>query len=146
LFDNRADATTHMERSLPFVASLPAVPMYLIDVNVFLDLMKARADADGARQLIAASWTRSIDVFVSEEFFEELRRASPPAGPDPILEFASTLPRLPRVPEAIAKGIAATLARIIFPSKATNSTLSRRDESDLLHIATAVHHAANGFI
>jgi predicted nucleic acid-binding protein len=127
-------------------AGLPAVPSYIIDVNVFLDLMKNRVNAEEVRRLMAASWTRAVDVIVSEEFVEELRRAGDPSKPDPVLEFASALPRLPGVPKSVIQPLLKTLGPIVFPERTKRNTLSTRDISDLIHIATAVHHGANGFV
>lgn len=122
------------------------VPTYIIDVNVFLDLMKGRSNAEEARRLIAASLTRAVDVFVSEEFVEELRRARNSSEADPVLEFASALPRLPRIPKAVIEPMVAELAVIVFPEKAKRNSLSPNDTSDLIHIATAIHHRVSGFV
>src|ERR1035438_992155 len=48
---------------------------YVIDLNVFLDLVKALVQAEDVRKLMAASWTRTVDVFVTEELVEEVRRS-----------------------------------------------------------------------
>jgi len=40
----------------------------------------------------------------------------------------------------------ATLAGLIFPERTRSGTLTGQDRSDLLHIATAIHHRVAGFI
>jgi GNAT superfamily N-acetyltransferase/predicted nucleic acid-binding protein len=118
---------------------------YLIDLNVFLDLVKARSQADHVRRLIAAAWTRTVDVFVAEELVEELRRSAT-GGPDPVLEFASALPRLPRVPHSLLEERVKELALVIFPDRAGRNALTPNDRSDLIYLATSIHHGVNGFI
>ena len=117
----------------------------MIDLNVFLDLVKARARAEDVRRLLAAAWTRIVDVFVAEELVEELRRAGI-NGPDPILEFASALPRLPRVPRNVLQEHVNRLASIVFPDRSARNSLSTHDDSDLVYLATSIHHGINGFI
>ena len=145
LFESHpADATLRFA-GIP-AAGFPTVPSYIIDVNVFLDLMKNRVNAEEVRRLISAAWTRAVDVFVSEEFVEELRRAANPSERDPVVEFASALPRLPLVPNSVIQGILPALGPIVFPDRARRNMLSTRDISDLTHIATAIHHGINGFV
>jgi predicted nucleic acid-binding protein/GNAT superfamily N-acetyltransferase len=146
LFGVRPEPDSEIGPFLAGNANFSAAPAYVIDVNVFLDLMKSRSNADAVRRLMAASWTRTVDVFVSEEFVDELRRAAKPGEPDPILEFASALPRLPKVPESVLETIVKKLAPVVCPGKTTRGVLPQRDQSDLIHIATAIHHGANGFI
>ncbi|MDA1311915.1 MAG: GNAT family N-acetyltransferase [Acidobacteria bacterium] len=124
---------------------LPSTPAYAIDVNVFLDLIKSRAYAAAARQIVTACWTRAVDVFVAEEFVEELQRAATTPS-DPVFQLATALPRLPSVPQGVSEQIMNQLAPIVFPAKVIRGTLSRRDQSDLRHLAAAVHHKLNGFI
>jgi GNAT superfamily N-acetyltransferase len=123
----------------------PGPSSCVIDLNVLLDLVKARPQADDVRRLLAASWTRIVDVFVTEELVGELRRAGV-NGPDPVLEFASSLPRLPRVPRIVLEECIKQLAPIVFPEKAARNSLSKHDDSDLVYLATSIHHGVNGFI
>ena len=130
---------------LSFPLSTPR-PLYVIDLNVFLDLVKHRALNAETQRLIAAAWNRSIDVSVTEEFVVELRRATPASGADPVLDLALALPRLPHVPEALLQSLISELGTIVFPAKASTGHLSRNDCSDLIHLATAIHHGAVGFV
>lgn len=133
--------------SLPPMRIPPAGPRrsYVIDLNVFLDLVKVRTQAEDVRRLLAASWTRLVDVFVAEELVEELRRARA-IEPDPILEFASSLPRLPKVSRSVLEENMKLLAHHIFPEKTAQNSLSTHDDSDLAYLATSIHHGVNGFI
>jgi predicted nucleic acid-binding protein len=115
-------------------------------VNVFLDLMKARANAEEARSLLSASWIGSVHVFVAEEFIEELRRAVTAPDGDPVLRYASTLPRLPAVPSGVLDPLMKQLALLIFPERSVRGTLAARDHSDLIHLSKAIHHGINGFV
>jgi GNAT superfamily N-acetyltransferase/predicted nucleic acid-binding protein len=122
-------------------------PLYVMDVNVFLDLVKNRDRSAATQRLIAAAWNRSVELTVSEEFVAELRRASPKeGGSDPVLDVASALPRLPRVPTETLNSVLQKLGPLVFPTKAAENRLSLHDHSDLLHIATAIHHGAAGFV
>ncbi|MGD1021126.1 MAG: GNAT family N-acetyltransferase [Verrucomicrobiia bacterium] len=123
LFESRPDSATLSFAGIPS-AAFPAVPSYIIDVNVFLDLMKERVNAEEVRRLISASWTRAVDVFVSEEFVEELRRAADPSRRDPVVDFASALPRLPLVPKTVIEPTITALGPIVFPGRAGRDALS----------------------
>jgi len=145
LFESHPDNVNLRFAGAPSVA-FPTVPSYVIDVNVFLDLVKSRAKADEVRLLVSASLMRAVEVFVSEEFIEELRRAAKPSEPDPVVELASALPRLPLVPGSIIQDLLTKLGPIVFPARAKRNALSPRDVSDLKHLATAIHHGVNGFV
>lgn len=144
LFHLRPEQTVLCSTLVPDRVSAP-VPSYMMDVNVFLDVVKSRANSEQAQRLLSASFSRSVDVYVSEEFVSELRRAAP-SGDDPVLAIALTLRRLRAVPQAKSEELIGTLAPTIFPERSQNGTLRPRDRSDLLHLATAIYHELNGFI
>jgi GNAT superfamily N-acetyltransferase/predicted nucleic acid-binding protein len=145
LFGVGREPLTAQSSGFPLRDAAP-IPSYTIDVNVFLDLMKNRANAEQVRRTIAASLTRAVDVFVSDEFLEELRRAGNRLQQDPLIDFASALPRLPKIPMRSVEPIVAKLGMIVFPDKAKRNALSERDVSDLVHLATVVHHGMTGFV
>jgi GNAT superfamily N-acetyltransferase/predicted nucleic acid-binding protein len=122
--------------------SPPASPLYVIDVNVFLDLVKSRPGAADTERLIAAAWNRSVELHVAEEFVNELKRSPLAGGNDPVLQMAMALPRLPKVPEPLLAVISKRLQDTLFPDR----QLHPHDTSDLRHLATAIHHGASGFV
>lgn len=124
----------------------PRSPLYLIDVNVLLDAGKKRDRAPFVQQLISAAFDNEVRLAVSSEFVSELEAQTDKRADDPMLELARALPRLlaPRG-ERLHRWLA-ELGTVVFPSRAANTQLRRRDLSDLTHLATAVEECAAGFI
>ena len=139
LFAAPQGATTE---TIQIVPPAPSAPLYVIDVNVFLDLVKDRPGAADTERLIAAAWNRSVDLHVAEEFVNELKRSSVVGGNDPVFQMATALPRLPKVPEPLLAAICKRLQEALFP----DHPLHPHDLSDLRHLATAIHHGATGFV
>lgn len=121
-------------------------PRYLIDLNVMYDVVKKRPRADEAGRLVNASFDNRVRLAVTEEFIIELQRTSTPGKPDPILELALRLPILPTAPSDLVAEITRKLSPLIFPERAAKGSLTDQDRSDLVHLATAIHHNAAGFI
>lgn len=121
-------------------------PLYVIDLNVLYDVVKRRLRAREASSIMNAGFKGLIRVGVTEEFIAELQRTSAPSPNDPILEFALQLPRLPRPPDQALRTTTQQLAAVVFPHRAAQGALSTQDQSDLVHLATAIHHKADGFV
>ncbi len=121
------------------------IPDYVLDLNVFWDVLKDRPRSEFARQVIAAALDNFIRVVVTSEFLNELKRKTRTGQTDPALEFALQLPALPMPPTDVILEITTNLASLIFPNKQPG-TLSMQDKSDLLHLATAIHHRTVGFL
>jgi GNAT superfamily N-acetyltransferase/predicted nucleic acid-binding protein len=121
-------------------------PVYAIDLNVFFDIVKRRPRAEHASQVIGAALDNVIRVVVAEEFAAELRRSFRPNVPDPIYEFALQLPTIPPPEPSMLLALTTELAGIVFPNRSASGALSVRDNSDLVHLATAIHHSASGFV
>ena len=121
-------------------------PVYAIDLNVFFDIVKRRPRAEHASQVIGAALDNVIRVVVAEEFTVELRRSLKPNAPDPVYEFALQLPTIPPPEPARLLALTTELARLVFPQRTANGALSVQDSSDLIHLATAIHHSASGFV
>ena len=83
---------------------------------------------------------------VAAEFTAELLRTSADTSNDPILAFATQLDFLSRPPEKTVRSLVNKLAPVIFSDRAASGALTVRDMSDLIHIATAIHHNAAGFV
>jgi predicted nucleic acid-binding protein/GNAT superfamily N-acetyltransferase len=121
---------------------LPRPLTYVLDVNVLLDLVKQRPRADYVRQMINAALNHSIRVHITEEFLNELRRASKSDEADPILEFAASLPCFPKIKEACISSKCQDVAQLLFPENTKKERLSSNQKSDALHLATAIHFGA----
>lgn len=134
------------QESLRLAERLSQRPIYLIDLNVLFDVVRNRPRALSAGKVILAGLSNSIRLMVAAEFTAELMRTSLSRDSDPILAFASQLDSLSRPPNDAVISLTNALAPVIFPDRAIRKTLSERDRSDLVHIATAIHHGAAGFI
>jgi ribosomal protein S18 acetylase RimI-like enzyme/predicted nucleic acid-binding protein len=121
-------------------------PVYVIDLNVFWDVVRKRPRSAYAAEVVSAALRQLVHVVVTPEFIRELNRTSRPLPNDPALEFAVQLPILPEPDTATVDNLVSKLADMIFPGKATTGTLSVQDRSDLVHLAVAVYHNANAFV
>ena len=113
---------------------------------MFWDVVQCRPRKEFAAQVLGAAFENLIRVLVTQEFLNELERTRRSGGSDPALEFALQLPVLRLPPEDLLNQLVLDLAALIFPSRANSSALSVHDRSDLVHLATAVHHEAAGFV
>jgi GNAT superfamily N-acetyltransferase/predicted nucleic acid-binding protein len=121
-------------------------PIYLIDLNVLFDAVRKRHRSVSAAKVVRAGMSNSIRLMVADEFTQELLRTSSDPNNDPILAFAAQLGSLSRPPEKEVRSLTTKLAPIIFPDRSRQNTMTERDSSDLIHIATAIYHRAAGFI
>lgn len=121
-------------------------PIFALDVNVFLDVIKDRPRAEYAKRLLTASMSGMLRLFVAREFVDELARAVRQQSPDPVVQLAMTLPQFTGVPEPMMATLKTELGAIIFPNRATTGNLRQRDKSDLTHLATMIYHGASGFV
>lgn len=121
-------------------------PVYVIDLNVFWDVVHRRPRSPYAAEIVSAALRQLIHVVVTPEFIRELSRTPRPTPSDPALEFAMQLPMLPEPESRRVDSLVTQLAEMVFPARARAGTLSARDRSDLTHLAVAVHHNANGFV
>ena len=121
-------------------------PIYVVDVNVFLDIAKDCERADAARRLITAALSGIVRLFATAEFIHELSRAAQEPDTDPILRLATTLPQFPVVPGLLDEPRTGELASLIFPSRQGLLELRTRERSEILHVATTIHYGAAGFV
>lgn len=137
--------TASLEPNLQFTERLASTtPVYLIDLNVFFDITQKRLRKQEASLAIQAAFKNLIGIRVADEFVEELRRNSPASGTDPVLEFALALPRLPRPVSAEFQELLVRLTSVL--ELGISGSISQNDQSDMVHIATAIHHKVAGFI
>ncbi len=121
-------------------------PIYVLDLNILYDLTKKRANVDDVGRIVRASFNNLVCLAITEEFIKELERTSIPSPTDPILELALKLPRLQRPPADRLFEIVAQLGTLVFPSEVSAGTLRPQDQSDLVHLVTAIYHKASGFV
>ena len=121
-------------------------PVYLIDLNVLFDVTKQRLRAKESGLVMNAGFRNLVRVAVSEEFVQELRRTSVPKADDPLLALALELPRLSPPCKTAQGKIVEGLASLVFPDRSEHGALTTQDRSDLMHLATAIHHKAAGFV
>ena len=129
-------------RARPLVSS----QIYVLDLNVFFDVVKRRVHREEAGRLIASGLKHEIRIYVTPEFTAELERHSKVDRPDPILEFARQLPTLPSVESQELERLVTDLKLIIFPGQGKAEISSPQSQSDLLHLAYCLHHRVTGFI
>jgi len=121
-------------------------PIYVLDLNILYDLVKKRANVEDVGRIVRASFNNLVRLAVTEEFIKELERTSTPAPTDPILELALRLPRLQTPPSQRLSQIVTQLGTVLFSTEISAGTLRPQDQSDLVHLATAIHHEASGFV
>lgn len=119
--------------------------VYVIDLNVFWDVVRRRSRSEYANVVVGAAFSRLINLVITPEFVRELERSSSMITNDPALEFALQLPVLSDPDSSIIQNIIDKIAPLVFPTKRA-SALSVQDRSDLIHLAIAIHHGANGFV
>lgn len=121
-------------------------PLYLIDLNVFFDLIKRRPRSTEAGAVFRAGLENNIRLMIADEFISELERTSNNVENDAALNLAQHYGRLKQPPKEVNKTLFPILASIIFSEKAKLDNLNAQDKSDLTHLITAIHHKVSGFI
>lgn len=119
---------------------------YVLDLNVFFDVVKKRLNRNIAARIISSGLNNEIRVFVTPEFTAELKKHSNSRQSDPILEFAQQLPTLPSLSQNEIDRLTKELNAIVFPDRPINKVIGTRNYSDLVHLSYCIHHRATGFI
>jgi GNAT superfamily N-acetyltransferase/predicted nucleic acid-binding protein len=119
---------------------------YVLDLNVFFDVVKKRLNHAEAARLISAGLNQEVRVFVTPEFTSELSRHGNANRPDPILEFARQLPTLPALAQATIDSMLPEMEAIVFPRGSSGEKHRSQIISDLVHLVYCSHHRATGFI
>ena len=120
-------------------------PSYVIDLNVFFDVVRNRDTGQG-NQIVSAALKHEIRLFVTAEFKEELRRTSHDQRNDPVLAFAKNLPTLPKIEPSQLQHIVADVRSLLSSNPPGPQEWTANDKSDHIHLASSVHHRAFGFI
>lgn len=122
-----------------------SVDSYVIDLNIFLSLLKKRTNEELIAQIMQAALAGEFSLFVTPEFQTELSRER--RNPDPIFDLAeSTLPVLDRLDQAEFQALQTEIRSIVFPDRSPTRKGAAQDESDLRHIAHCIQNAKAGFI
>jgi len=146
LLDLAAYGSTRSSLPRIQISTSAEAPLYLIDLNVLFDVTKRRARRVDAGRVFAAAADNAVKVAVADEFITELERTTYADAPDPTLELAKSLPRLQTPPPSVRRDLAQQLGPLVFPARTEAETLTEQDRSDLLHLSTAIHEGADGFV
>jgi len=137
--------------SLPTILQIePLKPVlstlsYVIDLNVLFDAIRNR-DAGQCAQILSAALRHEIRLLVTPEFAKELTRSSDNSDSDPVLAFALELPVLPRTKPERLQRIIGEIRDLLASSPPGPRRWTVNDESDHIHLASAIDHQAFGFI
>lgn len=124
------------------------VPTYVVDLNVYFDCLRDRGRRPATQALFRAAFSTLFRLVTTSEFPRELERHSPSntRQADPILELARALPILPYEKAPEDNELSTDLAKRIFPFRATNGSLTERDNSDITHLVISIRSRAAGFV
>jgi predicted nucleic acid-binding protein len=111
----------------------------VIDANIFIDLQKDVETANESRALLA-DWLRdSLELYLTDEIYNEINRVKDRKKRDRRRIIASTFPCVPYAPQSFER-ISESL-RSFFPAKMTSS-----DESDLAQLAKTIASGVQFFV
>ena len=132
-------------RQIAYARPLLPTPSYVIDLNVFFDAVRQR-DAGESAFIFSSALNGEIRVRVTPEFRRELERRSPDVSDDPVLEFARTLPTLPEISPGILARLIEDLKDKLSVADTRTGKWAANEQSDLVHLASCIHHKAFGFV
>lgn len=120
-------------------------PSYVIDLNVFFDVVGKRDTGESSR-ILSSAFNSEIKLHVTSEFARELERHSQDFETDPVLEFARGLPVLPELSADTLAPLMEEIGKILFPDTTKIARERPNEVSDRIHLASCIHHRAYGFI
>ncbi len=119
---------------------------YVIDLNIFLTLIKNQEDGTLISEIMQAAVAGEFSLFVTPEFQEELIRAKK-GNVDPVLDLAGkTLPVLDKIDETELNRLKEEIRTIVFPDRSQTRREAANDESDLRHLAYCIQNYKSGFL
>lgn len=121
-------------------------PFFVFDLNIYFDLVRERTNSDKARQLFGAALAHEIRLAVADEFVTELEGTSNKDQPDPILQMALRMPRLPKANKAQLDSLTAQIYDIVFAKPRIQTSGSKQAKSDARHLAHAALSRASAFV
>jgi EVE domain len=123
-----------------------AKPLYLLDLNVLFDLGPRRPRHELAMSVFSAERQNACSLAVSSEIVTELNRTTQDGKTDPMLSLARMLPNFATPPAEECLRLLPKLAALVFPERYKSGSMSDNDNSDLMHLATAICHGLSGLI
>lgn len=121
-------------------------PLFALDLNIFLDLVRNRQHSDQARRLFGAALAHDIRVAVSDEFVRELRRNSTDVANDPLLQMALNMPRLPSAEVNDQAQLQEKVHDLVFVRRGLRNSGTVQALSDARHLAHAAIARATAFV
>ena len=122
------------------------IDSYVIDLNIFLTLLKNQANGALVAEIMQAAIAGEFSLFVTPEFQEELIRTKR-NGADPIFDLAEkALPVLGAIKEKELDLLKEEIRPIVFPGRSKTRKDTANDESDLRHLAYCIQNSAYGFL
>jgi hypothetical protein len=119
---------------------------YVIDLNIFLTLIKNQEDGALISEIMQAAFAGEFSLSVTPEFQEELKRAKK-GNIDPIFDLAEkTLPVLDKIDDAELNRLKEEIRAIVFPDRSQTRREAANDESDLRHLAYCIQNDKSGFL
>lgn len=120
--------------------------LYLIDINILLDIVRDRGASLEASSVIRAGLNNIIRVGITEEFINELEK-NRILQDDPLIRLArSAFPTVRLLDKRESVKLLGELQHIVFPGRILGSKRSKNDRSDLIHLATCISTKSRGFI
>ena len=127
-----------------------AAPLYVIDVNVWLDLtsMDPRPRRNLAKKVLRAALDHRIRLAVTSEMRVELERGRSrgDADSDPVLNMLEGLPTIPSGKSADHERLTSRVYKLVFGERSMNGPAGRRRQSDARRLAAAALGQSSGYI
>ena len=118
---------------------------YVLDLNVLFDAVRDRDEGE-AIHILSMSFDSDMRLAVTAEFARELERHTRQSA-DPVLKLARALPTLPEPGHEVLNPLVEGLRRELFPTGPLKTgRRAANDASDLIHLASCIHHSVYGFI
>ncbi|WP_434050758.1 MAG: N-acetyltransferase [Roseibium sp.] len=132
---------------IPQTRSEVSANLWIIDINVLLDLVKTgRQQYPLASDIFAAALDGRVRIAVTSEFSKELERSTPIGKIDPLLEMAKALPRLKPVDSGKIAPLEKALHKEIFETEKPSQAGSPQAHSDCRHLAECVFGNVSAFV
>ena len=128
-----------------FPGPILSTPSYVIDLNVFFDVLRNR-DKEESSLVLSLGLNGDVCLFVTSEFVKELERHTADHQRDPVLDLARNLSTLPDVDPDTAKPLIEDLRTLLWSGIPKTGRRAVNDASDLSHLASCIHHKVDGFI
>ena len=122
------------------------VPIIVLDLNVYFDLVRNRDHSEKARRLFGEALGHTVRLAVADELVSELRRTSKSKSDDPLLQMALQLPPLPKPDDTKLNSLAVSIHETVFVKTSHKEAGTIQAKSDARHIAHAATAKAAAFV